>query len=186
MTDDPVRQTDDAEGGRTPKPMDRADFVFSIVLTAFGIGVLVESLRLPRLENLNVNPYTVPGIVPGILGVAIGLCGLALLIRSTVRGGWRLGAEGSRLIAGARGPVGRRVAVTLGLTFLYALGLFGSLPFWLATALFVFAFVIATEAMMPERRTTIWSVASALVLAVVCGVAVGFVFESLFYVRLPG
>ena len=76
-----------------PKPMDKLDFVSSLVLTAFGIGVIVESLRLPRLDHLNVNPYTVPGIVPGLLGVLLTACGLAILIRSVLRGGWRLGLE---------------------------------------------------------------------------------------------
>jgi len=169
-----------------PKPMDRADFVFSIVLTAFGVGVIVESLRLPRLENLDVNPYTVPGIVPGILGIALTLCGLALLVRSTARGGWRVGIGGTLAAGPRRAPPFRRVAVTLVLTFAYALLLFGNMPFWLATALFVFAFVVATERMMPDRRATWRSIAGAAVLAIVCGVAVGFVFEELFYVRLPG
>ena len=39
---------------------------------------------------------------------------------------------------------------------------------------------------MPDRRATWRSIAGAAVLAIVCGVAVGFVFEELFYVRLPG
>ena len=169
-----------------PSRMDRLDFVSAIVLTAFGAGVLVESLRLPRLDHLNVNPYTVPGLVPGLLGVLLTLCGLAMLIRSIVRGGWRLNLTSASVGAFLRATPVRRIAVVLALTLVYALGLFGWLPFWLATMVFVFAFVVATEAMALGRLPPPVNIAFALALAVVVGLGVEFVFEQLFYVRLPG
>ena len=169
-----------------PSRMDRLDFVSAIVLTAFGAGVLVESLRLPRLDHLNVNPYTVPGLVPGLLGVLLTLCGPAMLIRSIVRGGWRLNLTSASVGAFLRATPVRRIAVVLALTLVYALGLFGWLPFWLATMVFVFAFVVATEAMALGRLPPPVNIAFALALAVVVGLGVEFVFEQLFYVRLPG
>lgn len=169
-----------------PSRMDRLDFVSAIVLTAFGTGVLVESLRLPRLDHLNVNPYTVPGLVPGLLGILLTLCGLAMLIRSIMRGGWRLNLTSETARAFLRATPVRRIAVVLALTLVYALGLFGWLPFWLATIVFVFAFVVATEAMALGRLPPPVNIAIALALAVVVGLGVEFVFEQLFYVRLPG
>lgn len=172
-----------AEG---PTRMDRLDFVSAIVLIAFGIGVLVESLRMPSLADRDINPYTVPGLVPGMLGIVLALCGLALLIRSTLRGGWRLGLTG----ATARGffaarPV-HRTALALGLTLVYALGLFGTVPFWLATMAFVFGFVVLSEAMARGGWPPAANLAIAAILAVAVGFGVNFVFQELFYVRLPG
>jgi putative tricarboxylic transport membrane protein len=169
-----------------PSRMDRLDFVSAIVLTAFGTGVLVESLRLPRLDHLNVNPYTVPGLVPGLLGAILTACGLAMLIRSIVRGGWRLHLTKDSVGDFVRATPVRRIAVVLGLTLVYALGLFGWLPFWLATMIFVFAFVVVTEAMALGRLPPLVSIAIAASLAIVVGFGVEFVFEQLFYVRLPG
>ncbi|MEO1226579.1 MAG: tripartite tricarboxylate transporter TctB family protein [Pseudomonadota bacterium] len=166
--------------------MDRLDFVSAIVLTAFGIAVLVESLRLPRLDHLNVNPYTVPGIVPGMLGAILTLCGLAMLIRSILRGGWRLDLTDDAVGGFVRSASVRRIALVLALTLGYALGLFGWLPFWLATMVFVFAFVVATEAMALGKLPPLPNIAIAAAIAAVTGAGVEFVFERLFYVRLPG
>lgn len=169
-----------------PGRMDRLDFVSAIVLTVFGAGVLVESLRLPRLDHLNVNPYTVPGLVPGLLGVLLTACGLAMLIRSILRGGWRLNLTTAAVGGFFNATPVRRTAVVLALTLVYAMGLFGWLPFWLATMLFVFAFVSVTEAMALGRVPPLATILIAAVLAVAVGFGVEFVFEQLFYVRLPG
>ena len=168
-----------------PTRMDRLDFVSSIVLTLFGTGVTIESLRMPRLENLSVNPYTVPGIVPGVLGVLLTLCGLAMLIRSVARGGWRLGLTREGVALWLRSAPLRRTGVTLALTLSYALLLFPLVPFYLATPVFIFTFVVTAEAMAlgrwPKRR----SVISALALAIIAGSVIGYVFQDLFLVRLP-
>ena len=68
----------------------------------------------------------------------------------------------------------------------YTLGLVGWLPFWLATALFVFGFIVVFEVVLAPRaaalaRTLAWAAAVALV----AGVAVVLVFERGFLVRLP-
>lgn len=169
-----------------PTRMDRLDFISAIVLTAFGTGVLIESLRLPRLDHLNVNPYTVPGLVPGLLGAILTACGLAMLVRSIIRGGWRLNLTSGSVSEFLRATPVRRIAVVLALTLVYALGLFGWLPFWLATMVFVFAFVVITEAMAVGGMPKLTNIAIAAALAVVVGFGVEFVFEQLFYVRLPG
>ncbi|MEM7443838.1 MAG: tripartite tricarboxylate transporter TctB family protein [Pseudomonadota bacterium] len=170
----------------TPSRMDRLDFVSSIVLTMFGAAVLIESLRLPRLDHLNVNPYTVPGIVPALLGIILCACGVAMLIRSILRGGWRLNLTSNSVRDFAKAAAVRRTALVLVLTLGYALGLFGWLPFWLATMLFVFVFIVATEGMALGRLPRLPNIAIALAIAAVTGAGVAFVFERLFFVRLPG
>ncbi|MCB2054479.1 MAG: tripartite tricarboxylate transporter TctB family protein [Geminicoccaceae bacterium] len=163
--------------------MDRLDFFSSILLTAFGVAVLVESLRLPRLENLKVNPYTVPGLVPGLLGVAIAACGLVILLRSILRGGWRAGGDA---MDWRRSAAVRRTLVTLALTLVYALVLFPLVPFRIATPLFVFVFIVSTEAMMEGRRPGLRAMVTAALVALATGLVVGYVFQHLFFVRLPG
>ena len=52
-----------------------------------GAAVLVGSITMDRLEQQNINPYTVPGLLPGLLGIAMMLLGAVLAVRS-----WRRGA----------------------------------------------------------------------------------------------
>jgi hypothetical protein len=170
----------------TPAKMDRLDFVSSIVLTLFGIGILVESLRMPRLENLKVNPYTVPGVVPGFLGILLALGGLFILVRSVSRQGWRLGFTREKCASWVRSADTRRSLITLILTITYALVLFPMVPFYFASPLFVFAFVLSAESMVLGSLPRWQAVLSGLILAVITGLVIGYVFQELFYVRLPG
>lgn len=165
-----------------PTRMDRADFLTALGVVALGLGAAVESWRMPRLEQLDINPYTAPGIVPGVIGVVLTALGLALLARSAARGGWRLAAVTEPA------PDGRaaRLALALALTVGYAAGLVGRLPFWLATGLFVFAFIAVFEWRLAADRTgRLRGLAIAAAEAVAVSAAVTFVFQSIFLVRLP-
>ena len=97
----------------------------------FGIAVLVGSITMDRLERQDINPYTVPGLLPGLLGIVITLLGVLLALRSWRRGG--LGGE--RLHVDA--AVVRRLALVIALLLIYSIGLVGRVPFWLASALYV-------------------------------------------------
>ena len=122
--------------------MARADFVTALGLIALAVGALVESLNMPRFENLSVNPYTVPGIVPALLSAGLLVLSTILLVRSIVRGGWRLRGGGVRawLVSSAA----HRLYLSFGLTLGYAAGLVGRLPFWLATGLFLPVVLLGT------------------------------------------
>jgi hypothetical protein len=162
--------------------MAKADFLTALAIIALGLGALVESYRMPRFEQLGANPYTVPGIVPGLIGAVIAGLGAILLIRAWRHGGWRLGGGGDL----ATGAAARRLYLCLLLTLGYAAGLVGTLPFWLATGLFVFLFIALFEWPAGEtgggrpRR-----IAIAALLAVAVTVAVTAIFQYLFLVRLP-
>jgi putative tricarboxylic transport membrane protein len=161
-----------------------ADLLAGLFFVALGLAVLYGSWTMPRLEERGVHPLTVPGLVPGLLALALLLCGGLL-----AAGAWRagnLGAGLAALLALAGGPAARRVAAALGLVLVYTLGLVGWLPFWLATALFVFAFIVCFEVWLapatpPLGRTLAWAAGVALV----TGVTVVLVFERGFLVRLP-
>lgn len=151
----------------------RADFWFAIFLIAFGIAASVESWRMPRLENLGVDPMSVPGLTPGLLAIVITALGLTLLLRR---------ADGLPPKSEPEAAGWGRLATVLGLCLVYALGLLGRVDFLVATALFVFIFALVfseTGASWVRR-----SVVSAL-LAACTAVSVTFLFERIFLIRLP-
>jgi hypothetical protein len=162
------------------RPSPRADLVWALAWIAFGAAALYGSWTMDRLEKMNINPYTVPGLVPGLLGAGILLLGLMLLVRSL-----RAPARGA---FDARPPEARgRLALTLALCLVYGAGLVGrGLPFCAATFLFVFAAIALLQ--WPERRAG-GQTARGLAFAAVCaaGTAAGvtLVFQELFLVRLP-
>ena len=166
--------------------MVRADFLFSIVLTLLGLGIVLESWRMPRLENLGVNPYSVPGLTPGLLGLVLLLLAVTLLVRSIRAGGWRLAVgDSDESKASAQESLGR-LALALFLTVGYGAGLVGRLPFWLATFLFVLLFV-ALFTWRPGLTAGAWAklVAWAVLQAAVVAAVVTAVFQYLFLVQLP-
>jgi putative tricarboxylic transport membrane protein len=159
--------------------MVKADFLTGLALVVLGIAVVWASLEMPRFADRDINPYTVPGLVPGVLGAIILALGTALLVRAALAGGWRLG--GMRL---AGGPGVRRLALSLILCLGYAAGLVGRLPFWLATFLFVAAFVALLEWPLEAGRRRVRLLIAAVYGAAISA-AVTLVFQEVFLVRLP-
>ena len=164
----------------SPKPgMPRADFWTGLAFALLGLAVVWASLEMPRFADRNINPYTVPGLVPGALGAIILVLGAALLVRAALAGGWRWSGVG---LAG--GPGVRRLALALILCLGYAAGLVGRMPFWLATFLFVAAFVVLLE--WPEGKgRRLARLAIAVVYGAAISAAVTLVFQEVFLVRLP-
>jgi len=166
--------------------MVKADFVTGLVLIALGVATVVESLRMPRFAHLNIEPYTVPGLVPGALGAVILLLGAILFLRAARAGGWRLGAGAAARKTWASDPGSRRLALSTALCLGYAGLLVGRLPFWLATFSFVFAFVVLFEwPLATARGERIRRLLIALAYAVAVAAAVTLVFQHVFLVRLP-
>jgi Tripartite tricarboxylate transporter TctB family len=166
--------------------MVKADFVTGLVLIALGIATVVVSLAMPRFAELKVEPYTAPGLVPGALGVVILVLGAALFVRAARAGGWRLMEPAAGPVPSSPDPGTRNLALAVVLCLAYAAGLVGRVPFWLATFLFVAAFVAAFEWPLARTRAErLRRVAFAVVFAAVIAAAVTFVFQEIFLVRLP-
>jgi putative tricarboxylic transport membrane protein len=166
--------------------MARADFVTGIALICVSLYVIFESWRMPRLEHLKVHPLSVPGIVPAFIAVVLILFGAVLVLRSIRRGGHRLrlSSEGFRRIL--RNPGTQRLLLTAILCIGYAGFLIGTLPYWLATGLFVFVFVVLFEwkrGMNGGSRKK--CLLSAALIAILSSAAITVVFERLFLVALP-
>src|SRR6266849_2345813 len=113
----------------------RSDFLGGLAWIAFGTAVAVGSWRMDRLENQDVNPYTVPGLLPGLLGLAIGFFGTLLLARA-----WRQGALGGKSPRSAAMSAAerKRFLIVLGLCLTFGIGLVGhGLPFGLGAGLLI-------------------------------------------------
>jgi putative tricarboxylic transport membrane protein len=161
----------------------RADLITAIVLVALGLVITYFSWTMDRLEVRRIHPSTIPGLVPLILGVALTLCGALLGWRA-----WKLDVPGSgaalaRLFVSWTAV---RVLVVLGLALVYTLGLVGRMPFWLASALFIFSFIVLFETVLADHpgslpRTLVWGA----IVALGAGLGIHYVFGEIFLVRLP-
>lgn len=173
-------RTSAATGG-----MPRTDLWTGIALVALGIAALIACLDMPRFEERQINPYTVPGLVPGMIAAVITLLGALLTLRA-IRQRTIRSTQISLLDTSSPRMGGQRLWVTLGLTLAYSAGLVGLLPFWLATGLFVFAFVALLEwrqDRQPGERLRTLAFAAAYAVAVAA--VVTWVFQEIFLVRLP-
>jgi hypothetical protein len=167
--------------------MPRADFITSIGLIAFGIAVLVLSIQMPRFEDQGVNRFSVPGIVPGFLGSIIAVLGLVLFVRSIIRKGYRLGLDGAAVSRFFKAEMTKRFALTILVSVAYGWGLIGRINYEIATAIYIFAFIVIFDVKWRRGIKTQWKkILIAFVIAVLVGGVVGTTFRRLFLVNLPG
>jgi hypothetical protein len=178
-----VAEADAAAQARKTSP--RSDLRQSLGWIALGIATTIGSLRMDRLEKQDINPYTVPGLLPGLLGVVIVFFGLLLLYRS-----WRrllASPHAQSAVAGNDRTEFKRIAIVLALCIGFAAGLVGhGLAFWLATAVFVTVSIAVLQ--FAERSThnqRLRGLAFALTVGLATGVVISYVFQELFLVRLP-
>ena len=167
-------------------PSARADFYGALGWIALGVAVLIGSLTMDRLERQHINPYTIPGLLPALLGIAMILLGGVLALRS-----WRLGA-----LARQHPPLSvdqrderRRIWVVMALCVGYGAVLIGhGLPFWLASSIYVAASILIVQRLSRDpvqRRMSLRALAKALLIALCASWITQWVFQDLFLVRLP-
>jgi hypothetical protein len=154
--------------------------LFALGWIVFGTAVLIVSWRMDRLENLQINPWSAPGLMPGVLGLLMIVFGAALGLRAPRRDASPAEVDRASL---------PRVLLAGALCVGYAGGLLGrGLPFWLTSATFLFVAILAfrwldREAEGPAslRKLALSSAAIAFGASFV----IGLVFEHVFLVRLP-
>jgi hypothetical protein len=164
----------------------RAELRQALGWAVLGAAILIASLRMDRLESQDINPYTVPGLLPALLGLVMLLLAGLLALRS-----WRRGALAADLSKAAAfdAATARRVALVLALCLSFGVVLVGhGLPFWLAAALFVSIAIVSLQ--QPLRRAAgrglgLRDVVVAAVIGLGAGGAITLVFQQLFLVRLP-
>ena len=166
------------EGQKAPTSP-RADLVTAAVLFALGIAIVMQAWQMPRFIEQSGTGLTAPGIVPGFHGAVLALLSCVLGLRAIGRGGWA-----ARGAASGNSADRRQLATAALLGLLYAGGLVGRLPFWLASALFVFAFTTAFE-WEQGKQGRARRVTEAALIGLGTGAMVTLVFEELFLLRLP-
>jgi len=155
------------------------------VWAAFGSLMTVLSWQMDRMTDQGATLHTAPGLWPAIIGIVLALLGGILMLRSWRRAA-RIGWDAAEPDDMDYAPP-QSFALAVALFVIYALLLVGrGLPFWLGTALFVSAFVFLFQHALRQAEG---QVVRGIVVALACGVltslAVTYVFEQLFYVRLP-
>ena len=180
----PPPAEDEAQIDKTPGPRsDLADAAFWIVL---GVAVLIGSFTMDRLERQGVNPYTVPGLLPGLLGIAMMALGGILALRSLSRGALDAGPPQTDAHGRERW---RRIWVVTGLCVGYCVVLIGhGLPFWLSSTIYVTASILILQRMSRDpavRRQTPRAWVIALTIGFCSSLVTHLVFQELFLVRMP-
>ena len=169
-------------GEEGDKPSARSDLAQALFWLAAGGAIFYASWTMDRLANLGVQPFSAPGLLPGVLGIFIALLGAAMLLRAVRAGGWqaRSGSTAS--------PISwRRVLPPTALCLAYAAGLVGhGLPFWLASWIFVTTMICALQYRERKVRGELRRLALvALAIGAGAGIVVSLIFQELFLIRLP-
>jgi hypothetical protein len=163
----------------------RHDLQGGVAWAALGCVIVVLSWQMDRMTQQGATTHTAPGLWPAIVGSLLAVLGGVLVLRSWRRA-QRTGWDAAEVDDTDYAPLSSFV-LAAGMFFVYALLLVGrGLPFWLGTAVFVTAFVFLFQY---AHRKADGKVVRGLIVALACGVLtaaiVTFVFERLFYVRLP-
>ena len=162
----------------------RVDLCTAAVFLVFGAAIVYASWLMPRFREQLGQIYTAPGLVPAFYGVIISVLALWLAIRSLERGA--LKARPAAPGAKSEGYSNARLIGAAALGLVYSVGMITRMPFWVATAIFVFLFIQLFE----WRKEHSWRQrALPMLTAALIGVGTGWgvvlVFERIFLVRLP-
>ncbi len=156
-------------------PFRRHDIYAGLLLIGLAVFVIVESWRMPR--QLQTWPaYAGPGVVTGLLALALLGMAIALVMRALRRPGASAvipGPEVSRYLAQ---PATRRLALMAALCAAYLVLLGRGLPYHLTTG----AYLVVTMLVFGARPW--WLV---LLIGGVTTACVALVFNRIFLIPLP-
>jgi hypothetical protein len=187
MSSPPSPAADTAATYHPPENGPRSDFVAAFGWIALGGAILIGSWTMDRLKNQDVNPYTVPGLLPGLLGIAMMLLGGSLLFRSWRRRTLRSPAVEPDLPHSSISV--RQLWLAIGLCMTFDIVMIGhGLPFWLAATAFVSVAILTLQQIQRKakgQRLTLRAAISAVAIGLSAGLAITVVFQQIFLVRLP-
>jgi hypothetical protein len=149
---------------------DRAQGLFWIAL---GGAIFYASWTMDRLASLGVNPFSAPGLLPGILGVFIVLLGIAMVVRGR--------KEDRGLIEW------RRILLPLALCLGFAGGMVGrGIPFWVAAWSFIAVMIWTLQYRDRKAKGELPRLAAICAsIGLAASVAIALIFQELFLIRLP-
>ena len=130
---------------------------------------------MDRLESLNIEPWSAPGLVPGVLGVLMALFGLAQVF-----------APGGAPSEPEEPIPWPRLLGVLGLSVVFGFGALGRVPFVWAAAVLIFVWIVALSwsqwsAGAPRTRGLL----RTALIAGLASVIISHLFQDVFLVRLP-
>jgi hypothetical protein len=161
-------------------PIFRKERLIALGWIAFGAAVLIASWRMDRLANLQINPWSAPGLMPGVLGLLMIVFGAALGLRAGTRDASTVDVDRTSL---------PRELLAAALCVGYAGGLLGhGLPFWATSAAFLFIAILAFRWLDRDAEgpaTLRQLVLSSAAIAFGASFVIGLIFERVFLVRLP-
>jgi Tripartite tricarboxylate transporter TctB family len=166
-------------------PRLRNDFLSGLGWMGLGLAILIGSVMMDRLEKQDINPYTIPGLLPGLLGIAMTILGALLAARS-----WRSDLFASTVARAPANPAERtRILLVLGLCIAFGVVLVGhGLPFWLAAAIFVTVAILSLQYQQRKAagaKLTPRMIVTAAAIGLGAGIIITIVFQEIFLVRLP-
>ncbi|MDY8108732.1 tripartite tricarboxylate transporter TctB family protein [Fulvimarina sp. 2208YS6-2-32] len=155
-----------------------ADLWSGLFWIVLGGAIIANTASMPIPYNLGATFLTGPGFVPGVLGAGLMLLGVILSLRSRKANAKNPEDSEQRLSTW-------RPFAALVLMFVYASFLAFRQPFLPATIVFVALFVIVFNWQDRDTAARLKLLVGASVLGIATGFVVEFIFETLFYVRLP-
>jgi putative tricarboxylic transport membrane protein len=162
----------------------RWDLYIAAAFLCTAIAIIAGAMAMPTFYERLQQTYTAPGLVPALHGAVIGLLAIWLASRAVARGALRRAPADTSVPR--EGYSNFRLGVAALLCLAFAVGMVSRLPFWLATGLFVFAFVVLFEWQEGAAwRQRLRPLTTAAAVAAGTALAVTLVFEKLFLVRLP-
>lgn len=156
-------------------PFRRQDIYAGLLLIGLAVFVIVESWRMPR--HLQTWPaYAGPGVVTGLLALALLGMAIALLVRALRRPGISVAIPGAEVRRYLAQPGTRRLALMVLLCGAYLLLLGRGVPYHLTTG----GYLAATMLLFGARPW--WLV---LLVGGVTTAAIALVFNRIFLIPLP-
>jgi hypothetical protein len=158
----------------------RNDLIASLILLAFGIFILADSIRMIFFVNLpgvtSEGWFVAPGFLPSIL--AVGLIVMSLIMLSiALRESDKIKFPGWKWVLNLFKSKDKLIMVAeIGLLFFYAFVLIGSIHFALAS--FVYLFL----AMLIVRATAWYKI---LIISGAVSIAITYLFGNVFKIPLP-
>jgi hypothetical protein len=149
------------------------------VFAALGAVITAASWRMDRLVDRGIEPWSAPGLLPGVVGVLMLALSLVLAWQA------RRQTSGADEEA-APGSARRTLAATVLCVLFAGITLGHGLPFVLEGAVFIFVFttLFSWREWRDEGRTG-RGLLRTLAVAVLASAFISWLFESVFLVRLP-
>ena len=160
----------------------RGELISAAAWAVLGTVVAVASWRMDRLDDRGINPWSAPGLTPGVIGALMIVLALALALQS--------GRADSDSVPDDAAPAAgspRRALLATALCVGFAgLALGHGLPFVVESAVFIFVFTtLFSLADWRARGRLRRGLLQALAIAVAASAFMAWLFESVFLVRLP-